>query len=267
MHILHHRFCWLHDIQPKQPIPSALDAKTKELYVYYYGPNIDLVKDKVSHLKALTKIHLSGNFGTIKDDTFTDFPFLTNITIYNSSLARIEDYAFGSNSSLLNLNLSTSNLKYVPKNVFHSLPNVVTLDLSFSSHMTVCSPEIPSISEEFRYMVALRELRLDNLGTYNRSCRYISENYFKPIEQVASLVGIWFSLGKTNGTEVPQKSANPCYQWRKPLQEVSQYGQRSLFKPVWYITCFICQRLVDRLSNELHMCNTWRNPIRLENPS
>ena len=151
---------------PDSPFPHELDNDTKKIYIYYYGQDITVNEGMLHHFNKLAELHLGGNFRAIQSNAFSKLLNLEKLTLNNVSLTKIEDDAFGSNSSLTYLNLTSTKMELIPTNVFHSLVYVQVLDLTDNNNMMVCSSDLTNIGEEFKLLSSLKKLKMDNIGNY-----------------------------------------------------------------------------------------------------
>ena len=170
-----------------RPIPQELNSSIQTMYINYNGSqNVELNNGLFKKFRNLTTVYLTGNFRTLTNSTFQGLDNLTSVTIYKSSLSRIDSDAFGHNTSTVQkLNLTGTQLTRIPVHTFHSLPNLQTMDLSGNLNMLVCNKDMVSIGKEFKLLPSLSKLVLDRVGA-NTPCNTTAD-YFEPISHIIDL--------------------------------------------------------------------------------
>uniref|UniRef100_A0A8W7PTQ5 Protein slit n=1 Tax=Anopheles coluzzii TaxID=1518534 RepID=A0A8W7PTQ5_ANOCL len=120
-------------------IPKSIPAETTELYLE--SNEISMIhSNRISHLKALTRLDLSNNqIGILSNHTFANLSKLSTLIISYNNLQCVQKYALAGLTNLKVLSLHGNKISMIPEGTFNDLQSITHIALGSNPLYCDCS--------------------------------------------------------------------------------------------------------------------------------
>jgi len=172
---------------PREIIPSRLNANTTFMTITYTGPPVELNNSTFSHFHNLRKLTMIGrNITALSPRTFFNQPHLNSVNFTLSSISQLPSILFDSPNEVRDVSFLFGKFSHFPVNIFPNIPNVVDMEFSYNP-LDNCQHNKLSIEKDFQNLTRLETLRINGFGTSHDDCQDISSDYLEPLSHVKNI--------------------------------------------------------------------------------